>query len=51
MGKGYKTYISDDEEPSTKIIELLEKSLSPVITKIELNFDDKSQVESIVPNP
>lgn len=51
MGKGYKTYISDEEEPSHKIIGLLEKSLSPVITKIELEFDDKSAVDSIVPNP
>lgn len=51
MGKGYKTYISDEEDPTKKIIEMLELSLSPVITKIELEFEDKSQIDSIVPNP
>ena len=50
MGKGYKTLIADSEDPSEKIIELLDRSLSPMITNISLQMD-KKQIESIVPNP
>ena len=49
-GKGHHTFIKDDENPSEKIIQLLSDSLTPVISKVELNFD-KSLVQSIVPNP
>jgi len=50
MGKGYSVFISDSEDPSIKIIELLDKSLGPVISNLSLEYDD-SKVESIVPNP
>ena len=36
MGKGYQTFIADSEDPSEKIIELLDKSLSPVITNMKV---------------
>lgn len=49
-GKGHSLFISDSEDPSDKIIEILERSLSPVITKMEFELDH-SLVESIVPNP
>ena len=42
--------ISDHENVSEKIISLLGRSLSPVVTDVELEFDE-SLVESIVPNP
>ena len=49
-GKGHHVFISDAENPSEKIIQLLTDSLSPVISKVNLNFD-KNLVESIIPNP
>lgn len=49
-GKGYHTFITDQEDPSEKIIQLLTDSLSPVISKIKLDFDP-DVVESIIPNP
>ena len=49
-GKGYKTYITDKENPSKKIIKLLEQSLSPLITDIKVDYD-KDLIESIIPNP
>lgn len=42
--------ISDQENPSAKIIELLEVTLTPLITDLTLKYDEKI-VESIVPNP
>ena len=50
MGKGYKTFITDEEDLGDKIIELLDRSLSPVIKKIDIT-GDKNNIESIVPNP
>lgn len=50
QGKGYSVMISDTEDPTDKIIDILDKSLSPAISKIQLNFD-KERVESVVPNP
>lgn len=38
-GKGSYTFITDDEMPEQKIISLLEKALSPVISNIELEYD------------
>lgn len=49
-GKGYHTFINDQENPSEKIIQLLTDSLSPVISKIKLEFD-ANVVESVIPNP
>jgi hypothetical protein len=49
-GRGYSVFIADKEDPSPPIIGLLEKSLSPVISKMRLTYD-KTLVESIVPNP
>ena len=43
-------FINDSEDPSEKIIQLLTDSLSPVISKVRLDFD-KDVVESIIPNP
>lgn len=42
--------ISDHENPSEKIIELLETTLTPLISDISLKYDE-DLVESIVPNP
>ena len=42
--------ISDHENPAEKIIELLETTLTPLISDIDLKYD-KNIVESIVPNP
>ena len=42
--------ISDEEDPTDKIIEILDKSLSPLISKLHLTYD-KSKVQSVVPNP
>lgn len=39
QGKGHKTFISDSEDPSDKIIELLDRSLSPMITNMSLTMD------------
>lgn len=49
-GKGKFVMISDQENPSAKIIELLEVTLTPLITDLTLKYDEKI-VESIVPNP
>ena len=49
-GKGSKVFISDNEDPSSKIIELLDKSLSPVLTNMRLTYDS-TLIESISPNP
>lgn len=43
-------FIGDDEDPSSKIIQLLNESLTPVISEVSLTYD-KEVVESIVPNP
>lgn len=49
-GKGKHIFISELEDPSEKIIQLLNDSLTPVISKVSLTYD-KDLVESIVPNP
>ena len=49
-GKGKSIMISDDENPSEKIIELLESTLTALISDITLKYDN-NLVESIVPNP
>ena len=49
-GKGKFIFIDDSENPSEKIIGLLEETLTPVIDKVSLKYD-KDLVESIVPNP
>lgn len=49
-GKGQHIFIREGEDPSNKIIQLLNDSLTPVISKIELSYD-KDIVQSIVPNP
>ena len=49
-GKGQHVFISDEENPSEKIIQLLTDSLSPVISSMKLTYD-KEIVESIIPNP
>ena len=49
-GRGHHIFISDNEDPSDKIIQLLTDSLSPVISKIKLGYD-RDIVESIIPNP
>lgn len=38
-GKGKYVIISDNEDPSEKIIDLLSNILSPVISNIELIYD------------
>jgi hypothetical protein len=49
-GKGKSVMISDSENPSAKIISLLESSLTPLIRKITLGYDNTDLV-SIWPNP
>ena len=49
-GKGSHIFINEKDDSSEKIIQLLTDSLSPVISKIKLNFDN-SIVESVIPNP
>ena len=49
-GKGHSVFIKDSENPSSKIIQLLNDSLTPVISRVKLSYDH-SLVESIVPNP
>lgn len=49
-GKGKAVFITDGSDVASPIIELLEQSLTPIITSFSLNFDP-SVVESIVPNP
>ena len=50
-GKGKYVMISDNENPAQKIIELLQATLTPLISKVDLKCDQFNQVESIVPNP
>lgn len=50
VGKGKYVMISDSENPSEKIISLLESSLTPLIRKIKLGYD-KTDLQSITPNP
>lgn len=51
-GKGKHILISDDENPSEKIIELLESALTPIISKVNLKcLNGDNDIESIVPNP
>ena len=49
-GKGKYIMISDNENPTEKIIELLETTLTPLISKVKLDCNKKA-VQSIVPNP
>ncbi len=49
-GRGKFVMISDSEDPSTKIISLLESSLTPLITKINLEYDQEG-LQSVIPNP
>ena len=49
-GKGGHVFIANNEDPSEKIIQLLNDSLSPVINKVNLKYD-KNLVESVIPNP
>lgn len=49
-GKGHAIFIGDGEEPAAKVIQLLNDSLTPVISGVTLDFDS-AVVESIVPNP
>lgn len=49
-GKGEYCMISDQEPPAAKIIQLLEASLSAVISRVQLDYDE-TVVESVVPNP
>ena len=49
-GKGQHIFISDNEDPSEKIIQLLRDSFSPVITNMKLKYDEEL-IESIIPNP
>ena len=49
-GKGQNIFISDNENPSEKIIQMLAEALSPVITEMALTYD-KDLVESVIPNP
>jgi hypothetical protein len=49
-GKGSHIFIKEGEDPSEKIIQLLNDSLTPVISKVWLAYD-KDLVECIVPNP
>lgn len=50
-GKGKSVVISDNENPSEKIIELLETTLTPLISKVNLKYGNQNQIQSIVPNP
>lgn len=43
--------ISDQENPAEKIIELLESTLTPIISKVNLKCSSENNIESIVPNP
>ena len=49
-GKGKYAMISEIQNPSEKIISLLESSLTPLVKKINLSFD-RTDFESITPNP
>lgn len=49
-GKGSHIFISEQEDPSEKIIQLLTDSLSPVISNISLDYDS-NLIDSIIPNP
>ena len=41
-GKGKHIMISDNENPNEKIIELLEATLTPIISKVKLTFNQKA---------
>ena len=49
-GKGHAIFIENGEDPAAKVIQLLNDSLTPVISGVQLDFDS-AVVESIVPNP
>lgn len=38
-GKGHAIFIGDGEEPAAKVIQLLNDSLTPVISGVSLDFD------------
>lgn len=38
-GKGHCTFISDDEDPTGKIIDILDRSFSPVILDAQISYD------------
>ncbi len=38
-GKGQSVFITDNENPAEKIIQMLGDALSPVITSIKLDYD------------
>ena len=50
-GKGKFVMISDQENPAEKIIELLETTLTPIISKVSLKCSSENDIDSIVPNP
>lgn len=50
-GKGKYIMIDDHENPAEKIIELLETTLTPLISKVSLKCANENELESIVPNP
>ena len=50
-GKGKSIMISDNENPSAKIIELLQSTLTPLISNIDLQSDNEAEIQSTVPNP
>ena len=49
-GKGKYTMISDSQDPSEKIIDVLNASLTPIIDTVKLEYEEEG-VDSIVPNP
>lgn len=50
-GKGKHITISDNENPSNKIIELLETTLTPLISHVDLTIKQDKDIQSVVPNP
>ena len=48
--EGKHIFVSDDEDPTAKIIQLLEEAISPVIADFQLSFDPKA-IEAVIPNP
>ena len=49
-GRGMSAFISDLEDPSYKIIEILSKAILPAISSIELKMDEKV-ISNIHPKP
>lgn len=49
-GKGKHIFIQDEENVAAKIIQLLQASLSPVLTNFSFAYDSK-MVEAVIPNP